>query len=61
MVVLDLGVCSDLDLGVLRVFWRYLPKVKNLKVWRVFKFDWGLNLMISDLDFCYRRWNMLVL
>lgn len=51
MVILDLGVCPDLDLLVRRVIWCILEKIEMLKVWKVEKFDRELTLLISGLDF----------
>lgn len=53
MVILDLDVCPNLDLEVPRMFWLYFLKVNNLKIWRVYRFDRELTLMISDLDYYF--------
>jgi len=38
VVILDLGVCPDVDLKVRRSFRRELAKVGKLKVWKILKF-----------------------
>lgn len=40
----------DSELEVPRMFWHYLPNVGNLKVGKVYKFDWALTLMLLGLD-----------
>lgn len=61
MMILDLGICLELDLEVPRVIRLYLPKVGNLYVWRVHRFDRGLTLIISKLDCCFGTWYRFVM
>jgi len=46
MVILDLDLCQDFDLGFSRLIWFYLAKISKLKVYKTYRFDQELNLMI---------------
>jgi len=45
-VILDLAVCPDFDLGFSRLIWFYLVKISKLKVYKRYRFDHELILMI---------------
>jgi len=39
MVILDLGICLDIDSKVRRFVWGFLVKVRKFKDWKFERFD----------------------
>lgn len=46
MVIFDMGVWPNLLLDFSTMFWHYLEKVNNLKVWKVYRFDCELKSIL---------------
>lgn len=60
MMILDLGVFSYLDLEVHGRFWLYLPKVGNLKVWKVHRLDRELTFRLLGFNYGFGTWSRLI-
>lgn len=57
---MDLCICLILDLKAPMMFWLYLPEIGNLKVWRVHRFDIGVDFDDIILGLCFETWNRCI-